>query len=66
MQVTIFFHSGKHDWSSMMFHLHTAKSSATKTETMVRKRSRRFLSLQQIFENLNYELQLQSSLNAPI
>ena len=62
MQVTIFFHSGKRDWSSMMFHLHTAKSFATKTETMVRKRSQRFLSLQQILQNLNHDQQLQSSL----
>ena len=65
MQVTIFFHSGKHDWSSMMFHLHTDKSFATKTETMVRKRSQRFFSLQQIFENFNHELQHQNSLNIP-
>ena len=49
----------------MMFHLHIAKSFATETETMVRKRSQRFFSLQQIFENLNHELQHQNSLNIP-
>ena len=46
----------------MMFHLHIAKSFATETETMVRKRSQRFLSLQQILQNLNHDQQLQSSL----